>query len=208
MSFGRQWSVDDNTFGIAFDVADNKSTSYFNNQGENTSYAGTAYILNKQDYVWSKMAIGGSTANHSATVRIPQFGMINTTKAKQTNFYADVALYSGQDFYGIRPFVGATLVNSNISNVSYAGTNLLNTPVTGSKTFGIPYAGLRYDLFEGTAVEYKFSQTPDFKAVHGVRATSKHKITEDMSIDFIVGHDKGGNGYKNTYGMVGFTWKF
>lgn len=208
ISFGRQHTVENNTVGFAFDASQADSHGYLNNVGENKSYSATAYLLSKQDYLWYKAAVGGGTMDHNSTVRIPQFGMINSSKAKQNMFYTDLGVYSAESFGGFRPFAGVTVVHSQIGGYTANGNPLI-APQTPAKrsTQTMPYAGVRWEYDKDVGLEFRVTQTKDFKTVGGVRATVKKQISEDVSIDFIAGADKGSK-YNNFYGMVGLTFKF
>ena len=105
--------------------------------------------------------------------------------------------------------MGALINNSTISDAKTTGNLLLaNTPPKGSTTYGVPYAGLRYEFDKNVSLEYRMTQSPDFKTVHGVRASVKKEIDKDVYLDFVLGSEKGSRGYTNTYGMVGLVWKF
>ena len=97
----------------------------------------------------------------------------------------------------------------SIDRTTSMGSQLLyNAPTKGATTFGVPYAGLRYEFDKDITIDYRVTQSPDFKTVHGVRATMKKEIADDVYLQFTLGSEKGGRGYNNTYGMVGLVWKF
>lgn len=208
ISFGRQETIENNTVGIAFDASQTDSHNYLNNTNENKSYSGTAYILSKQDELWYKAAVGGSTTDHTGSVKIPQFGLFNSQKAKQNMFYADLGVYSAESWNGFRPLAGVTVVHSQITGYTSTGSALIapNVPAK-TTTQANPYVGVRWEYDKDIGLEFRVTQTRDFKTVGGVRATIKKQIDEDVSIDFIAGADKGSR-YNNFYGMVGLTFKF
>ena len=208
-SFGYQDTVENNTWGLNVDVSHGESKAKNGSSVESESYNGSAYILTKQDYFWYKGQIGVASSYYKNSVSIPAFALSAKNKANQMNVYMDNTVYSPVDFYGFRPFAGVLVNNSSIRNASVVGSNLLDTtPSKKATTFGVPYAGLRYELDKNISIEYRATQSPDFKTVHGVRASVKQEIGKDVYLDFVLGSEKGSRGYTNTYGMVGLVWKF
>ena len=121
----------------------------------------------------------------------------------------DNTVYSPVAFYGLRPYAGVLVNHSSIDKVTSMGSPLLyNPPTKGATTYGVPYAGLRYEFDKDFTIEYRATKSPDFKMVHGVKATMKKEISDDVFLQFTLGSEKGGRGYNNTYGMVGLVWKF
>ena len=208
-TFGYQDTVENNTWGLNIDVSRGESKAKNGSSVESESFNGSAYILTKQDYFWYKGQVGVASSYYKNSVSIPTFALSAKNKANQMNVYMDNTIYSPVDFYGFRPFAGALVNNSTIRNVSTTGSMLLDTtPKKGSTTFGVPYAGLRYEFDKNVSIEYRATQSPDFKTVHGVRASVKKEIDKDVYLDFVLGSEKGSRGYTNTYGMIGLVWKF
>ena len=67
---------------------------------------------------------------------------------------------------------------------------------------------MRYDVSKEFSIEYRATQSPDFKTVHGVRASIKKEIADDVFLNFTLGSDNGGKGYHSAVGMVGLVVKF
>ena len=208
-TFGYQNTVENNTWGFNIDVSHGETKTKEGTYTQSDSYNGSAYILTKQDYFWYKGQIGTASSYYTNAVSIPAFALSAKNKAHQMNLYMDNTVYSPVDFYGFRPFVGATVNNSSIDKTSTTGSQLLNlTPDKKATTFGIPYAGLRYEFDKNISVEYRATQSPDFKTVHGVRGSVKKEISKDVYLDFTLGSEKGSRGYTNTYGLIGLVVKF
>jgi hypothetical protein len=208
-TFGYQDTVENNTWGLNIDVSHGESKAKNGSSSQAESYNGSVYILTKQDYFWYKGQAGVASSYYTNSMSIPAFALSAKNKANQMNVYMDNTVYSPVDFYGFRPFAGALVSSSTIRNTLTVGSQLLNTtPKAGTTTFGIPYAGLRYEFDKNVSIEYRASQSPDFKTVHGVRASVKKEIDKDVYLDFVLGSEKGSRGYTNTYGMVGLVWKF
>jgi hypothetical protein len=210
MQFGKQMTGSDGLAGVAFEVSKSEGSGYLNSDPSVTNaYAGTVYMLYKGEPVWIKAAVGGGYSEPGSTTRIPQFGLINNTKAKQTLYYADAALYSASDFNGLRPYIGATVVNSQVYGVSSTGTPLLAPMMPNTNTTQVmPYAGVRYEPTSNFALDLRATQTPDFGTVGSVRVTYKKEVVKNVFVNASVGGDIGSKGYKAAVGTVGLTWKF
>ena len=210
MQFGKQMTGSDGVAGVAFEVSKAEGSGYLNSDPSvANAYAGTAYMLYKGEPVWIKAAIGGGYSEPGSTTKIPQFGLINSTKAKQTLYYADAALYSAADFNGLRPYIGATVVNSQVYGVSSTGTPLLAPMMPNTNTTQVlPYAGVRYEPTSNLAVDLRATQTPDFGTVGSARVTYKKEVVKNVFVNASVGGDIGSKGYKAAVGTVGLTWKF
>ena len=208
-AFGYQKTIDNNTVGFAADVITTDKTTQHGSASEFESYNGSTYILTKQDGFWYKGAVGMSVANHTNRMSIPSFGLASTNKARQTNVYMDNTFYTSYDFLGFRPFAGVLVNHSTIGSTSSSGSPILyNTPDKKSTTFGLPYVGMRYDVSKEFSIEYRATQSSDFKTVHGVRASIKKEIANDVFLNFTLGSDHGGKGYHSAVGMVGLVVKF
>ena len=208
-SMGYQTTVYNNTVGASLDITAGDTKTKNGSYTEYSSYNGSAYILTKQDYFWYKGQVGYASTFHKNTLSIQEFGLTATNKARQSNVYLDNTLYAPVAWYGFRPYAGVLVNHSSIDKVTSMGSPLLyNTPDKKATTFGVPYAGLRYEFDKNITLDYRVTQSPDFKTVHGLRATVKKEIADDVFLQFTLGSEKGGRGYNNTYGMVGLVWKF
>jgi len=208
MSFGYQKTIDNNTFGIAGSFQDTNSAGYLNSKSDNEAYAGTAYILTRQDYAWIKASVGVMDSNYTTNTTISSFNLSNSNKIKQRNTYADVTVYSPVDFAGFRPLFGATVVNSNLSSKEEWGSPLLSAiPNYKSKTEVRPYAGVRYEVGDGFSVEARGTQSKDFKNVVQVRGIYEKNVSEYVKVHVSAGVDKGSN-MTGLVGMVGLTVRF
>jgi hypothetical protein len=208
MSFGYQKTIDNNTFGIAGSFQDTNSAGYLNSKSDNEAYAGTAYILTRQDYAWIKASVGIMDSNYTTNTTISSFNLSNSNKIKQRNTYADVTVYSPVDFAGFRPLFGATVVNSNLSSKEEWGSPLLSAmPNYKSKTEVRPYAGVRYEVGDGFSVEARGTQSKDFKNVVQVRGIYEKNVSEYVKVHVSAGVDKGSN-MTGLVGMVGLTVRF
>jgi len=127
IDLGFHKTVDNNSLGIAFRMDGSKSGGYINSKADATSYSGTVYGLTKQHYGWWKIAVGVNHNDYNSTVSVPQFGLINGTKMKQTNYYADIGAYAPGTLFGIRPLAGVVINNSVISDIhEYVITIVIN----------------------------------------------------------------------------------
>lgn len=209
LSMGHQFTVENNTVGVGVNILKGETGTKLGAQTETNSFAGVGYILTKQDYFWYKGALGVGYADYKNVMSIPSFGLASVNKAKQINVYADNTFYSAYDYYGLRPFAGVMINNSNIAAAQSIGSPILyNTPNKGSTFYGLPYVGLRYEPIENISLEYRATKSPDFNMVHSVRATANKKIKDNIYVNLTVGADKGGNNYKSAVGMVGLVIKF
>ena len=208
ISFGRQETVENNTFGVAFDASTTDSHGMLNSQNNSESYSGTVYLLSKQDYLWYKGAIGVSNSSITGTTKIPEFLMANSQKANQTLYYAAAAIYSAETFAGFRPFLGAKIIDSQITKYTTNGTALIAPNMPKKNNFEVqPYGGVRWEYDKDVGLEFRVTQTRDYKTVGGVKGYIYREITDGVSVSFTVGADKGSH-YSNVYGMVGLVIKF
>lgn len=208
IGFGAQSTVDENTFGIAGTFSKLTSNGLSNSSSNADAYGATAYVLSRQSDVWLKGSIGFNVSEYSTTTSIPTFALINQSKVKNINYYADATLYSAKEYFGIRPLVGAVVTKSTIAAKSESGSPLLSTlPQDDGVTEIRPYAGLRFDIDKTFGVETRVTQSKDFKTVGQVRLTAKHEIIKDVSINLHAGFDKSSN-YTAAVGMIGLKWVF
>lgn len=208
-AFGWQKTIDNNTVGLAFSHLSGKSSGYTGSKTETESTSGTAYIMSRQPYAWVKGAVGFSSSEHRTNVSIPEFALVNNNKVNQKNFYADVAVYSPQTFYGFRPLAGV-IVNRSELDATESGSPLLSSkPKNGSTTKASPYIGARYEINKKTAIETRVITNTDQKTIISNRVTVSEKIADNVSVTATVGFDKGINTkYNNAYGLVGLKWVF
>ena len=208
IGFGAQTTVEDNSFGIAGTFSKSNSSGFLNTKAESESYGATAYILNKQSDIWTKASVGFGVSDYNTTVSLPIFALSNSSKVKAKNYYADLTFYTGQEFYGFRPLVGATLNRSTIDSAYESGSPLLSTlPEKGTTTELRPYAGVRYDIDDVFGVEARAIRSKDFGTVGQIRATAKTEIMKDTFINMTAGFDKGSN-YTAAVGMIGLRVNF
>ena len=208
-AFGWQKTIDNNTVGLAFSHLAGKSSGYTGSKTETESTSGTAYIMSRQPYAWVKGAVGFSSSEHRTNVSIPEFALVNSNKVNQKNFYADVAVYSPQTFYGFRPLAGV-IVNRSELDATETGSPLLSSkPKNGSTTKASPYIGARYEINKKTAIETRVITNTDQKTIISNRVTISEKLADNVSVTATVGFDKGINTkYNNAYGLVGLKWVF
>jgi hypothetical protein len=207
IGFGVQRTFENNTLGMAgtFGKSDNKD--YLNSKSDSDSYGATAYAMNKQSAIWTKVAVGFSSSEYTTTTSLPVFALVNSNKVKANNYYADLTFYSGKEFRGFRPLVGVTLNKSGVVSQSESGSPLLSTLPEKDSTFEArPYAGIRYDV-DWFGIETRVTQSKDFKTVGQVRASINKEVFKNVSFDLTGGFDKSSN-YTAAVGMVGLKIKF
>jgi len=208
-AFGWQRTIDNNTFGFAFSHLAGDSRGYTGSKTSTESTSGTAYIMSRQPYAWVKGSVGFSSSDHRTNVSIPEFALINNNKVNQKNFYADMAVYSPQSFYGFRPLVGVTVNRSELDSTESGSPLLSSKPRNGSTTKASPYIGARYEISKNAAIETRVITNTDHKTIISNRVTVSEKIGKNVSLTATVGFDKGINTrYNNTYGLVGLKWVF
>jgi hypothetical protein len=207
-SFGWQKTVDNNTFGVAANILYGKSGGQISSTTEFDSYSGTAYLLSKQSSVWLKAAVGHGSAEHRTSVSIPEFAMLNTSKTRQKNYYADLGAYSAGTLYGIRA-VGGVIINYSDLKSYESGSPLLSTaPANGGTTKVSPYVGARYE-YGKAAVETRLYTNTEYKNVVSTRATINQPIAKNVYVNATVGFDKGlSERYNNVYGLIGLKIVF
>jgi len=207
IGFGAQKTFENNTLGIAGTFGKSDSKDYLNSTSNSDMYGATAYFLNRQNAVWTKVAAGFSVSEYNTTTSIPIFALSNSNKVKVNNYYADLTFYSGKEFRGFRPLVGVTLNKSGVVSQSESGSPLLSTlPEKDSSFEARPYAGVRYDI-DWFALETRVTQSKDFHTVGQVRASVKKEVFKNVSIDLTGGFDKSSN-YTAAVGMVGLKINF
>jgi hypothetical protein len=208
LGFGAQSTVDQNTFGIAGTFSKQNSHGYLNSSSGADTYGATAYILSKQSDVWVKGSVGFNVSEYNTTTSLPIFALINQSKVKAKNYYADVTFYSAVEYYGFRPLVGIVATNSTISSKIESGSLLLSTLPQDDRIFEVrPYAGIRYDLNNDIGLETRLTQSKDFKTVGQIRLTAKQEIMKDVFFDVQAGFDKSSN-YTAAVGMIGLKVNF
>ena len=207
IGFGAQKTFENNTLGIAGTFGKTDSKNFLNSESNSQSYGATAYALNKQSGVWTKVAVGFSSSEYTTSTSLPVFALVNSSNVKANNYYADLTLYSGREFRGFRPLVGVTLNKSGVVSQSESGSPLLSTLPEKDSTFEArPYAGVRYDI-DWFGIETRVTQSKDFNTVGQVRASIKKEVFKNVTIDVTGGFDKSKN-YTAAVGMVGLKINF
>jgi hypothetical protein len=208
-AMGYQNTVDGNSFGFAFNYVQGDSQGLVGSKTSTDSTGVNAYILTRQDYFWLKANIGYSASTHSTNLAIPEFALFNKSKVTQNNYYADIAAYSPETFYGFRPLAGVTVNYSDLKG-SESGSPLLSTlPPNGSTTKASPYVGTRYEFDNNFAFETRYVSNTDYKDILSNRFTVKGEIIDSLYVNSTLGVDSGINQrYNNVYGTIGLNWKF
>jgi hypothetical protein len=204
---GYQWTVENNTFGVALGYSSAKSGGLTGSSVQFETYDSTAYILSKQEDFWVKGSIGFGLGNYSGSTSIPIFALYNSTKFKQYNYYADISLYTAETFEGFRPLIGVMVNQSQIKNYNEIGSALLSTSPNMNSTTVNPYVGVRYDFDKNISIETRVTQTKDFKTVAGVRGVAKTEIDKGVFLNATVGFDKGKD-YTGAVGTIGLKIDF
>jgi hypothetical protein len=206
-AMGYQNTVDGNSFGFAFNYVQGDSQGLVGSKTSTDSTGVNAYILTRQDYFWLKANIGYSASTHSTNLAIPEFALMNKSKVTQNNYYADIAAYSPETFYGFRPLAGVTVNYSDLKG-SESGSSLLSTlPPNGSTTKASPYVGTRYEF--DFAFETRYVSNTDYKDILSNRFTVKGEIIDSLYVNSTLGVDSGiSQRYNNVYGTIGLNWKF
>jgi hypothetical protein len=207
LSTGYQWTVENNSFGIAGTFASGKSGGLTGATVNSVDYNVTAYMLSKQEAFWVKGSVGRGVSTYDGTTSITSFALYNNAKFRQNTYYADLTLYTADTYNGFRPLVGATLNQSQINNVVELGSSLLSTTPSGKSTSVNPYVGLRYDLDNNIGFETRVTQTKDFKTIASVKATAKTEIDKGVFLNATAGFDKGKE-YTAAVGTIGIKIDF
>jgi len=208
-ALGWQNTIDNNTFGFAFSHLSGESRGYLGSKTSTETTSGTAYILSRQPSIWVKGAMGYGVSDHITSIPIPEFTLFNSNKVNQKNYYADLAIYSPQTFYGFRPLAGMVVNRSDLSSTESGSPLLSNKPSNGSTTKVSPYIGTRYEINNKTAFETRIITNTEQKTIIGNRVTVSEKINKNVSLTGTVGFDKGINTkYNNAYGLIGLKWVF
>lgn len=207
IGFGAQKTIENNTFGVAGTFGKSDSSGFLNSTSSSNLYGATIYGMNKQNLIWTKLAAGFSVSEYSTTSSLPIFALTNSSKVKVKNYYADLTLYSGKEFIGLRPLIGVTLNKSGVSSQVEIGSPLLSTLPEKSSSFEArPYAGVRYDI-SWFGIETRVTQSKDFNTVGQVRATVNKEVFRNVFFDVAGGFDKSSN-YTAAVGMVGLKINF
>ena len=204
---GYQWTVENNTFGVALGYGSAKSGGLSSSSVQVETYDSTAYILSNQEDFWIKGSIGFGLGNYTGSTSIPAFALYNSAKFRQYNYYADVTLYMAETFEGFRPLIGVTVNQSQIKNYNEVGSALLSTAPLMKSTVVNPYVGVRYDFDDNVGVETRVTQTKDFKTIAGVKGVAKTEIDKGVFLNATVGFDKGKN-YTGIVGTIGIKIDF
>ena len=208
ISYGYQKTIENNTAGIAGNFQRTNSHEYLNSKSDFDSYGGTAYFMTKQDLVWVKGAVGFGISEYVTSTSVPLFALINYSKVKAKNYYADLTIYSGRDYRGFRPLVGVVLDEMQISTKSETGSTLLSTlPREDNQFEARPYAGIRYDFNDSIGIETRVTKSKDFNTVGQVRLSAKKEIFKNVYFDIYGGFDKSSS-YTAAVGMVGLKINF
>ena len=207
IGFGAQKTFENNTLGIAGTFGKSDSSGYLNSSSSSNMYGATTYILNKQNAIWTKVAAGFSVSEYTTNTSLPIFALVNSSKVKVNNYYADLTFYSGKQFSGFRPLIGVTLNKSGVVSQTESGSPLLSTlPEKDSSFEARPYAGVRYDI-DWFGIETRVTQSKDFNTVGQVRASVKKEVFKNVTVDVTGGFDKSSN-YTAAVGMVGLKINF
>ena len=204
---GYQWTVENNTFGVAGGYASGKSGGLNGSTVESTDFDLSSYMLSRQDIIWVKGTIGSGLSSYNGTTSMPIFALYNNTKFKQNTYYADLTVYTADTYYGFRPLVGATVNQSQLNNIVESGSVLLSSIPNKTSTSVNPYFGVRYDLDNNISFETRVTQTKDFKTVGSVRAVAKTEIDKGVFLNATIGFDKGKD-YTAAVGMIGLKIDF
>jgi hypothetical protein len=204
---GYQWTVENNTFGIALGYGSSKSGGLTGSSVAVDTYDSTAYVLSKQEDFWVKGSVGFGLGNYTGSTSIPAFALFNSAKFKQYNYYADLTLYSAETIEGFRPLAGFIVNQSQIKDYKEIGTALLSTAPAMNSTVVNPYVGFRYDFDQNVGIETRVTQTKDFKTVAGIRGVAKTEIDKGVYLNATIGFDKG-KGYTGAVGMIGLKIDF
>ena len=205
---GYQKTIENRTFGVAGKFDKTNSHDYLNSDSNYDSYSGTAYLINKYNFVWVKGAVGFNSSQYETTTSLPIFALVNQSKVKVNNFYGDLTIYSGKDFRGFRPLAGVTVSKAKVSSEAETGSILLSSlPKDDTKVMFTPYVGIRYDFNDNIGVETRVIQSTDFKTVGQIRTSAKKEIFRNVFVDLQGGFDKGKN-YTAVVGMVGLKVNF
>lgn len=208
VNFGHQMSGEGNILGFAAQAGNIESGNYNNALMNGTKYAGSVYVVSEVDPVLVRGSFGFSIIDFNSRIYMSSLNLENSTKAKQTLYFGDLAVYSSQEVYGVQPFVGATFITSTIDSIQESGSSLLsNPPEAGSKSYVNPYVGVRKTVADGVSIEVRTMQTAQYGNITGAKVIMKQKITDTVSFNVSAGYDQGTN-YGNSYIMAGIVVKF
>jgi hypothetical protein len=206
--YGYQKTIENKTAGFAGGFEKSNSHDYLNSESNYDSYSGTAYGMVKNNAVWIKGAVGFNSSEYNTATSLPIFALVNSSKVKAKNYYADLTFYSGKEYRGFRPLIGVTVTKSTISSATELGSPLLSTlPPNTSSIEARPYAGVRYDFNDSVGIETRVTQSKDFNTVGQVRVSVKRNIFKNVYVDVSAGFDKSSN-YTAAVGMAGIKINF
>jgi hypothetical protein len=209
VAIGWQKTVDNNSVGFALSHSQGDSYDYTRSKTTTDSTAGTAYILSRQPYLWLKGSVGLGSSNYDTTISIPEFALINKSKVRQYNYYADIGIYSAETYKGFRPLVGTIINHSNIDGTETGSYLLSALPKNQNITKASPYIGTRYEFSKKASIETRIITNTDVKTVISNRLSTNEEITKNIHINATLGFDKGvEKKYNNFYGLVGVKWVF
>ena len=208
VSGGYQWTADGNIFGAAVSYGGTNSGGLAYSKVQNENLDGVVYTVIKDDLAWVKASLGFGYGKISGTTNIPVFALVSTTKFNQKTMYGDLAIYSPETYWGVRPFVGATVVNSSLTGIDQQGSPLLSTvPESTNSTTVNPYFGIRYDIDQNFGIETRVTQSKDFNTVGSIRAIAKTEIMDGLFLNATVGVDKSSN-LTGVSGTIGLKYNF
>ena len=208
ISGGYQWTVDGNIFGAAVNYGGTNSNGLSYSKVQNENVDGVVYTVVKDSLAWFKASLGFGYGKVSGSTSIPVFALASTTKFNQKTLYGDIAVYSPETYWGVRPFAGATIVNSSLDGIDQQGSPLLSTvPESKNSTTINPYFGIRYDIDKNFGIETRVTQSKDFNTVGSVRAIAKTEIMDGLFLNATVGFDKSSN-LTGVSGTVGLKYNF
>jgi hypothetical protein len=205
---GYQWTADGNIFGAAINYGGTNSSGLTYSKVQNEALDGVVYTVIKDNLAWVKASVGFGYGKISGSSSIPIFALSNTTKFNQKTIYGDLAIYSPNTFWGLKPFVGATILNSSLDGIDQQGSPLLSTvPETKNSNTINPYFGVRYDIDKNFGIETRIIQSKDFNTVGSFRALAKTEIASGLTINASVGFDKSSN-LTGVNGTIGLKYNF
>jgi hypothetical protein len=152
--------------------------------------------------------MGYGSTDHRTKTEILEFGMLNTSKVRQNNFYADVGGYSPGTFFGFRILGGAVINYSDLKGTDTGSTVLSSLPANGGTTKVTPYIGARYE-YDRVAMETRLYTNTEYKTIVTTKVSINQPIMNNVHLNATIGVDKGiSEKYNNVYGLVGLKIVF